>query len=160
MPHFEPDLTKASVALEQFSKGDYEFVVGEPKSFARTNAKGAETYGVRFPLSLAEESNGYKKGAKQLYNGYLHTEGAWGFVKQFLMAANGFNPKSADDERKFDAQFKGGDWAVDTDTAGVGDVYRQVTGKRIIAQIDVGQNPESGEPTVQFKGFRPITLAK
>lgn len=160
MPHFEPDLTKASVAFEIFTKGDYEFVVGEPKSFQRTNNAGKETYGVRWPITLAEEVNGYKKGAKQLYSGYLHTEGAHAFIKQFVMSCLGFNPRSAEDERKFDAQFRGADWGIDTETQGVGDVYRQTTGKRVIVSMDVGINPESGEQSQQFKGFRPITAAK
>lgn len=159
MPHFEADLTKVSVALEQFNKGDYEFLVGEPKSFQRTNNKGVETFGVRWPISLAEETDGHKKGAKQIYSGYLHTEGGQTYLKQFIMACLGFNSRNAADERRFDEQFRGADWGVDTETQGTGDMYRQVTGKRVIVQLDMGINPESGEPSQQFKGFRPITAA-
>lgn len=156
MPHFAPDLTKASVALEVFSKGDYEFIVGEPKSFQRTNDKGQETYGVRWQLTLAEDTNGYRKGAKQFYSGYLHSDGAHAFVKMMVMACLGFNPRSKDDERKFDSEFQGGDWSIDTETNGVGDVYRRTTGKRVVASLDVQPNPNTGEASQRFNGFRPV----
>lgn len=156
MPHFTADLSQIQVALEVFTKGDYEFIVGEPKSFQRTNEKGVETFGVRWPLQLGLEANGYKAGTKQIYTGYLHTDGAQSFIKQFVMSCLGYNPKSKEDEKKFDAEMKGQDWGIDTETQGVGDVYRRTTGKRLIVSLDTGINPNSGEPSQQFKGFRPL----
>lgn len=155
-PRYEPDLTAVAANLELFSKYEYEFIIGEPKGFERTNRKGQLSVGVRFPLSLAEETNGHKKGAKQLFSCYIHSEGGMQFSKRFVMSALGFGNKTAD-EQAFDSQYRGADWSVDPDVSAVGDVWRLPAGRRIAASLDVGTDPETGDPSQQFKGFRPVT---
>ena len=156
MPRYEPDLTAVSAALDLFEKGDWEFSIGEPKAFERTNEKGKLSAGVRYLLSLAEEHNGHKKGSKQMFSCYIHTDGAMTFSKRFVMAALGFK-NTSEDERLFDEQFKGADWSVDPDTGAVGDVWRQPAGRRIVCSLEIGENPNTNEPSQQFSGFLPVT---
>ncbi len=154
-PRYEPDLTAVAATLEQFEKGDFEFGIGEPKSFQRTNDKGQLSVGVRYPLALSEESNGHKKGAKQMFSCYIHTDGGMTFSKRFIMAALGFK-NTSQDERVFDEKYKGADWSIDPETGAVGDVWRQPAGRRITASLDVGVNPNTGEPSQQYTGFAPV----
>ncbi len=155
-PRYEPDLTAVAAALELFEKGNFEFVIGEPKAFQRENDKGQLSVGVRYPISLAEETNGHKKGSKQIFSCYIHTDGGMTFSKRFVMAALGFK-NTSQSEREFDAQYKGADWSIDPDTGAVGDVWRQPAGRRITCSLDVGTNPNTGEPSQQFTGFLPVT---
>jgi len=155
-PRYEPDLTAVAATLELFEKGDFEFIIGEPKSFQRQNDKGQLSVGVRFPLALAEETNGHKKNSRQLFSCYIHTDGGMTFSKRFIMAALGYKGNSQG-EREFDDKFKGADWSLDPDNGSVGDVWRQPAGRRITASLDIGTNPNSGEPSQQFTGFQPVS---
>lgn len=155
-PRYEPDLTAVAVNLDLFEKDNWEFIIGEPKAFARENDKGQLSVGVRYLLNLAEEQNGHKKGSKQMFSCYIHTDGGMAFSKRFIMAALGFKG-TTQSEREFDEQFKGADWSLDPDTSSVGDVWRQPTGRRIICSLEVGVNPNTGEPSQQFTGFLAVT---
>ena len=161
-PRYEPDLTKISATFELFSKGEYEFLVGEPKGFEQTTKTGKnagqQSIGVRYPIVLGEETNGHKAGSKNSINCYIHNDGSMGFSKQFLMACLGY-PITNAGERKFDEDFRGQDWSVDADTGAVGDVWRQATGKRVRITADLGTNPTTGEPSNQFGKYQPITAA-
>jgi len=160
MPRYEPDLSKISATFELFSKGEYEFGVGEPKGFEQTTKTGKnagqQSIGVRYPIVLGEETNGHKKGSKNSINCYIHNDGSMGFSKQFLMACLGYAINNAG-ERQFDEDFRGRDWSVDTETGAVGDVWREATGKRVIITADLGTNPTTGEPSNQFGKYRAVT---
>lgn len=155
-PRYEPDFSKVTVSFELFSKGDYEFVIGEPTSFQGENRKGGLKVGVRYPIVLAEDTNGHKKGARQMFTCYIHSDGAMSFSKQWLMAALGFN---RNEEKKFDAEYASKDWSIDTESKAAGDVWREVNGKRVIISVDQQANPETGELGNTFSGFRPVTTA-
>lgn len=155
-PRYEPDLTAVAAALELFEKGAWEFSVGEPKAFQRENDKGQLSVGVRYLLSLAEETNGHKKGSKQMFSCYIHTDGAMTFSKRFVMAALGYR-NTSQEERRFDETYKGADWSVDPETGAVGDAWRQPAGRRVNCSLDIGTNPNTGEPSQQFVGFTPVT---
>src|SRR5512134_2744604 len=105
MPRYEPDLTKVAATFELFTKGQYEFVIGEPKCFqdiTKSGPRAGETkIGIRFPIVLAEETAGHKKGARQMYTVYIHSEAAQAFGKQFVMAALGYERNSRG-EKAFD----------------------------------------------------------
>ncbi len=153
MPKYEFDPTKVAAALTIFAKGEYEFLIGEPRSFQREAGEDKHlSIGVRFPVQ-AELENG-KKG-RQLYSLYLHTEDAQGFAKRFLMAALGY-PTNDASERKFDEDFKGNDWSYDPTTGTCGDMWREVTGHRAIAEVDIQTNEKTGDAMQKWVGWRPV----
>lgn len=151
MPRYEFDPSKVAATIEVFPKGDYEFQVGEPKSFIRKNKKNEDSFGIRFPLTIMEDMNGgHAKGKRTVNTGYQHSECAQAMTKQFVMAVLGYEGNQAG-EKMFDAEQAGKDWSFDPDTGAVGDAWRQVTGKRVVGSLDVGKNEETGDPQQQFK---------
>ena len=155
-PRYEHDATNVSSVIAILDKGDYELIVGEPKAFFNTGKEGkSDNYGIRYPLTVAE---GSEKGSKTFYNAFIHTDGSLSFSKQFLMAALGFKA-TKDDEKRFNEEFKGSDWGIDTDTKGVGDVWRQPTGKRLVASVDVtiqSEGANAGSPQQKWVKFRSL----
>lgn len=151
MPRYENDPTKVAASIEVFPKDDYEFIVGEPKAFERTNAKGAQSYGIRFPVQVAE---GDYKGKRTVFSTYQQSEGAQQMAKRFIMAVLGYGAKR-EEEKRFDADYAGKDWGFDTDTGAVGDMWREAVGKRVIGSLDVRIGDDGGEQQ-DFKGWRPI----
>lgn len=150
-PRFDNDPTKVQASFEVLPKDDYEFVVGEPKAFHRVNKAGNDSYGIRFPLTVASEN---AKGKKVVFNTYQQSEGAQAMAKQFMLAVLGFGKGKAE-ESKFDAEYAGKDWSFDTDTKAVGDMWRMATGQRVIGSLDmtIGDN---GDEQQAFNGWRPI----
>jgi hypothetical protein len=151
---FDPTQVVAGFAV--FPKDEYEFEVKDAKAFQRTNKKGEETYGIRFQLigrsSVAD-------GKKSMYTCYMHSDGAQSFSKQFLMAVYGFN-RNDSDEKRFNAEY--GDaalWSYDPESGAVGEIYKGTVGKRFYGNVEPGKNPETGEPTQQWKSFRPFSAA-
>jgi hypothetical protein len=155
-PRYEHDPSKVSAVIAILDKGDYELIIGEPKAFFGAGKDGkADNYGVRYPLTVAE---GPEKGSKTFYSAFIHSDGALSFSKQFLMAALGFKP-TKEDEKRFNEKYQGSDWSIDTDTKGVGDVWREATGKRLMATVDVGIQTEganAGSPQQKWVKFRPL----
>lgn len=151
MPRYENDPTKVASSIEVFPKDDYEFIVGEPKSFFRINAKGADSYGVRFPVSVAE---GPYAGKRTVFTTYQQSEGAQQMAKRFIMAVLGYGAARAE-EKRFDADYAGKDWSFDTDTGAVGDMWREASGKRVIGSLDVRMGDDGSEQQ-DFKGWRVL----
>lgn len=152
MPIFKPDPSKVSASIEILEKDDYEFTIGEPRAFFRKNRNQQDSYGIRFPLTVAE---GRKKGTKIFISLYQQSEGAQSMAKQFMIAAYGF-PSTREGEKAFDAQFAGSDWGFDTDVGACGEAWKGPVGKRIIGSLDVGIS-ETGEQQQQFKKWRALT---
>jgi len=146
--NFSPDAVSASIEI--LSKGEYEFIVGEPKSFMRKNRKGEDSYGIRFPLVLAEDSNGHKKGTRIFFNTYQQSEGAQAIGKQFLMAALGYK-RNQESEKEFNDAYAGKDFGFNTDDQTVGDGWMEVKGQRIKGDLDVGINDENQQQVQDFK---------
>jgi hypothetical protein len=134
--------SEVSAVIEVLPKGEYEFTVGEPKSFMRKNKQGADSYGVAFPLVLAEDANGKRKGTRIFYNTYGQSEGAQAIAKQFLMAAHGYKRNEAD-EKKFNEEFAGKDWNYNPVAKTAGDAWHSVKGKRVKASLDTSINPDT-----------------
>lgn len=151
MPRFENDPTKVKASFEVFPKDDYEFVVGEPKSFYRINQAGNPSYGIRFPLVIG---TGAMEGKRAVFNTYQQSEGAQAMGKQFVMAVLGYG-KGPAEEKRFDNDFAGMDWSFDTDTGAVGDAWRTVTGKRVIGSLDVRMG-DTGDEQQDYKGWRKL----
>lgn len=151
MPRYDNDPTKVVASFEVLPKDDYEFIVGEPSSFERTAAAGHQSYGVRFPLVVAE---GAMQGKRFMHTCYEHSEGAQTMGKQFLMACLGYG-KGRAEEQRFNKDMAGEDWSFDTDTKAVGDAWRKPVGKRVVGSLDI-QISNSGDEQQQTKGWRVI----
>lgn len=158
MPRYDFNPEAVTATIEVLPKGDYEFIVGEPKSFMRKNRKGEDSYGIGFPLVLAEDANGKRKGTRIFFNTYQQSEGAQAIAKQFLMAVHGYK-RTEEDEKKFNAEFAGKDWGFNTDDKSVGDAWMSAKGKRVKGSLDVGINEENGNQTQQFNAgcWSPIS---
>lgn len=160
---FDPTTVTASIPV--FDKGTYEFSAGEPKAFQRPNKDGKLTKGIRY-LVICEEvidGNQNHKGDRQFVNGYPSdketggiNEGGLAFVKRFLIACAGYGPTAAD-EKAFDAAFKGEDWSLDFESGACGDMWRDATGKRFVAELDVKMSDDgSGQIQQVWKQFRKV----
>lgn len=155
-PRYEHDPSNVSAVIAVLDKGDYEMIVGEPKSFFNQGKDGKpDNYGVRFPLTVAE---GPEKNSKTFYNAFIHTDGALSFAKQFMMAALGYK-STKDDEKRFNDKYRGSAWGIDTDSKSVDDVWREATGKRLVASVDVqiqSEGTNAGNPQQKWVKFRPL----
>lgn len=149
MSRYEYDPSKTQATIEVLEKGDYEFLIGEPKSFIRKNKKNEDSYGIRFPLTAEGKTK------PVYYTCYLHSEGAQGMTKRFQMAAMGFKNNKTD-EARFDAEVIGMDWNFDPEAGTVGEAWRKFTGKRVVGSVDVSPNTETGEPQQNWKSWRPV----
>lgn len=150
-PRFDNDPTKVQASFEVLPKDTYEFQVGEPKSFFRQNNKGNDSYGIRFPLVVMSDN---AKGKRVVFNTYQQSEGAQAMAKQFVMAVLGYG-KGKTEEKRFDAEYAGKDWSFDTDTNAVGDMWRSVTGQRVVGDLDT-QISDTGDEQQKFVQWRPI----
>jgi hypothetical protein len=152
-PRYEFDPSKVAATMTVFPKGEIELLIGEPKSFQREAGEDKHlSVGIRYAVQGILENG--KKG-RSVYSLYLHNEGAQGFAKRFVMAALGYAPNEAS-ENKFDEDFKGQDWSYDPTNGNCGDMWREVTGHRVIAEVDITTNNNTGDQMQQWKGFRPV----
>src|SRR5215203_6911113 len=136
-----------SAGFQTYPKNEYEFTVGKPKTFNRTNRKGGASFGVRFPLIIAA---GEYTGKRASYACYLQSEGAQAVAKGFVMACHGFKRS---EEEKFNAESEQWDWGVTPgDDDSLGDAWTTCEGKRIIGVLDVRMG-ENDEPQQDYKGF-------
>lgn len=155
MPKFEFDPSTVVASIEVFPKGEYEFQVGEPKSFLRQAGEDKhDSYGIRYSLviKLPDEYN----GKRTVFSTYYQSEGSQAMAKQFMMAVLGFD-KGREAEKRFDEEMRGKDWSFDPQTGSVGDAYRELTGKRVIGSLDQTKNANTGDPMQQFASWRPLT---
>lgn len=155
-PRYNFDPSQASATIEVLPKATYEFQVGEPKSFIRQNSKDEDSYGIRYPLTVMTEGPHHNK--RVYYSTYYQSDGGQGFAKQFLMACLGY-AKTPAEEKRFNAEQGGKDWSYDPETGGVGDGYRQVTGQRVVGDLDISKNNRTGDDMQQFVGFRSLEEA-
>lgn len=151
MPRFEANPASVTTSLEVFPKDDYEFVIGEPKTFFRQNSKGGDSYGIRLPLTIG---TGDYQNKRTLVSLYFQSEGAQSMAKQFQMAALGYG-KGRTEEERFNKDWGGKDWSFDTDSGAVGDAWRELVGNRVVGTLDVTIS-DSGDEQQQFKGWRPL----
>lgn len=156
-PRYDADPTTVTGVIAVLDKGEYELLIGEAKGFekAKQNAQPGDplTAGIRYPVTVAE---GPEKGAKTFYTCYIHTPESLGFAKQFIMTANGF-PLTKEGEKAFNEKNRGGDWSMDPSSGGVGDMWREVTGKRVIAVVDTQLAPDGVTLQQKWIKFRPLS---
>lgn len=133
MPRYEHDPTQVTASIAILPKDDYEFIIGKPKSFERTAKAGHQSYGIMFPLIVA---NGPQKGKKTIARMYLHSEGAAQMTKRFQMAVQGLATNDKN-EKEFDLWAAGRDWSYDTDSGAVGEEWANYEGKHLVCDLDV-----------------------
>lgn len=149
--NFDPNQVQAS--FEIFPKDEYEFEIKDAKAFQRTNKKGEETYGIRFQMI---GRSGVANEKKAMYTCYMHSDGAQAFSKQFIMAVFGYDKNDAS-EKRFNATHGDADlWKFNPEDGTVGEIYKRTVGNRVFATVDEGKNPETGDPTQNWKSFRPV----
>jgi hypothetical protein len=146
---------KAAATQRIYEKGTYEFVVGEPKAFYRDNTAtgGKESFGVFYPLTIAE---GEYKGERILHNLYLHTEATAGMNKQFIMAVLGYNPRDNAAEQSYNEEHANDDFAVNFESLELGQGWHQLTGNRVIFDLDITINKQTGDPQQKVARMNPI----
>jgi hypothetical protein len=153
-PRFEFDPTTVVASMEVFPKGEYEFQIGEPKSFLRQAGEDKhDSFGVMYPLVIKLPSE--YDGKRTVFSTYYQSEGSQAMAKQFMMAVLGYG-KGKPEEDRFDRDMRGKDWSFDPETRSVSDVYRELSGKRVIGTLDVSKNTNTGDPQQQFKSWRPL----
>ena len=150
MPQFNPDPTAASAVLYVPPKGDHTIEIGKPKAFQRTKKAGGESIGVMYPVTFVD---GDLKGKRNIFSCYTGSEGGLSYAKRFLMAALGYD-LNQDDEDRFNAEFAGHDWKIDTTSGECGDMWHAVVGKQVIATTDVRINEEDDTQNIQWTGFK------
>lgn len=152
---FEFDPTTVVASMEVFPKGEYELQVGEPKSFLRQAGEDKhDSYGIRYPLVV--KLPGEYDGKRTSFSTYYQSEGSQAMAKQFIMAVLGYG-KGKPEEERFDRDYRGKDWGFDPETGAVGDMYRELVGKRVIGSLDVQKNNNTGDPMQSFKSWRPLS---
>ena len=155
-PRYEYDPSKATASIEIFPKGDYEFSVGEPKAFIRTNQNNEVSYGVRFALTITSDQ---QRGKRTVQTCYLHNDGGQSMTKQFQMAVYGFK-RTSQDEQKFNEAMKDADWAFDPEVGTVGEAWHKMAGAHVVCTLDVGVNKDTHEQQQRFNNWRPaVTVA-
>lgn len=147
---FVPNLSGVSAGIPVLENGDFEFVIGEVKAFSKPSQKdGIDvlTYGIRTSLKVVEGASHVGKTVP--FTMYLHSEEAQPMVKQFLMAAYGYGRNT---EAEFNEKFASeDDWFVDLETTEIGEVYKGLTGQRVLA--NVRQRPSKQDPNIMQNQF-------
>lgn len=148
---FTPNLSGVDAGIPLLEHGDFEFVIGEPKAFIRQSERNGimvDVYGVSTSLKVVEGPSHIGKTIP--WQMYLHTEGSQPMVKQFLMASYGYGRNG---ESEFNEQFDGDEenWFIDTETGEVGEAYKGIAGKRIMASVT--QRPSKRDPNVMQNSF-------
>lgn len=153
MPRYEFDPSKAQATIEVFPKDRYHFVVGKPKAFLKKDEKGnVKNYGIRFQLTVDE---GEFRGKNTIFSAYLHNDGSQSMTKRFQMACLGYGNKP-EDEKRFDAEQAGKDWAFDPDTGACGEAWAAFGGCHVYGNVDVGKNTNDDSPQQNFKSWQPM----
>jgi hypothetical protein len=155
MPTFTPNASKITALMTVLPKDDYEFIVGQPKPYSRTytdkEGNVQPLVGVGYPLRVAE---GTHKDERLYFNAGTENDISMSGSKRFLMACLGFK-LDAEGEQAFNEKYSDDAiWTFDPDSGAVGDIWREVVGKRVVCGVDI-RTTEKG--TFQsFKSWRSI----
>lgn len=141
----------ATVGFLVLDKDDYEFVIGDAKTFITLDKETNEprNWGVGFNLTVSGGPQDGKSLGQVRF--YLHNEGSVRMTKGFLMAALGYT-SSQSDEAEFNETYP--DIGIDPDDNTMADVYTRCVGNRIRASVDVKPNPKrEGEVQNSFRYY-------
>lgn len=151
MSRFNFPIADVAAGQEVFPADTYSFEIGEPKGFVGkepdSDAKAAgktQAYGVRMRVKIVSEGPHKNKGF--LNSLYMHNDASQQMTKRFVMAALGYKQN---DEKDFNEKYGAKDWSFEEDGT-VGEVWRELTGKMISANVTVGINKMRNEPQNNF----------
>lgn len=147
---------------------DYRLKIGEPKLFTGTTKTGPNkdkpNWGVGFLCTVVAgpvDSNGKESpaehvGKKAYQRLFYHTDESAGFRKAFILAAFGYTPR---EEEEFNNKAAGADhWFFDTDTGEMGDGWKAMSGKEIVASLSIGKG-QNDQPQQSWDLIRPVPAA-
>jgi hypothetical protein len=144
MGRFSGAPTKATVGFITLPKDTFEFTIGEPKAYERTQKKdGAENLlqGIRWPLTV--KSEGQFKGKTVFFTSTLGNDISLGQEKALMMSADGVEP-TADNDEVWSLEHANDDFDADTATGVVGEGYNRHKGKVVMADVDITISNKDG----------------
>lgn len=160
MPTYKPDLSKVQLGFVQLPKDDYEFAVGEPKTFSRDRTEKDQSitkvFGIQYPIVVKEAASDENKqfiGRTLMQSLYFHTEKTESVNFAFAMACYGFGANEVD---AFREKFADADFSVDTDTGDVGSFWKGIAGTRVSATADLKPRADDPSKNNQQFAWRPI----
>lgn len=165
---YAPDLTKSSAGIPQLI-GDFEFKVSDVKTFKRTtqdqeSKEEKEVFGVQYSLiidKVMEAENSKLQGKTIPLQLYMHSEGAMGINKRFIMACLGF---PLNEEDNFNEKYAAANWRFDTDGEVVAggpvpkdSVYAECVGTRVSASCTIKPDKKDATRKNQQFDWRPFS---
>lgn len=165
MPRYGTDTKPSAVSVSNFiilSPGEYELVLKTQKPFVEDNKKNKDefgnptkNYGVRLFLQVATPGEFHEKSVS--FTCFEHSEGGQSISKRLKMAFYGFNPANKDDEKKFNELADTLDWSYDTDSGELGDGWKNMSGKRVLAIVSTKPNANNPlENQQDWKAWLPL----
>ena len=139
MGRFQGAPTKASIGFITLPKDRYEFEIGEPKAYERTQKgkDGADdkiVQGINWPLIV--RSPGQYQNKVVFFRSAQDNDISLSQEKALMMAADGVEPK-ADNDEVWSLEHEGDDFSADTTSGVVGEGYRRHKGKRVFGEVDI-----------------------
>ena len=151
MGRFTFPIADVSAGQEVYPADTYSFEIAEVKGFvgkvpdADAAAAGkTQAHGVRGRVKIVTEGPHKNKGF--LNSLYMHNDASQQMTKRFVMAALGY---AMSQEKEFNELYAAKDWSYD-ENGEVGEVWRELTGKMITANVTVGINKLRQEPQNNF----------
>ena len=112
-------------------------------------------YGVSYVLTVTEADDPDAVGMTVPNQFYLHSEKALPMVKQFLMAANGFENNSDGEAEWNESEYADDElWTVDLEDGSIGEGWKNLTGGTVSAKCDV--KVKDGRKNQQFSWKVPV----
>lgn len=149
-PAYNYSPSKVSATMEVWDTGTYEVILGQPKAFQKMEGGEIKNFGVGFPIQNAEDP---KK--RQYVRFYLHNDQAEGMTKRVQIAAYGYGPGKVEEQR-FNQEHDNDDWNLDFETGECGEAWKEMAGTRLSVDVEIGQNPNTGEPQNNWKNWRKL----
>lgn len=148
-PQYEYNPNKVQASIEVFPReGNVEFIVGKPKAFMKADGSN---WGVRYALHIPS------KDKNTSFACYLHNDGGESMTKRFQMACIGGYGKGKAEEARFNAEHGNDDWRLDFETGECGEGWKQLTGSRVIADIEVTMNTNTKDEQNNFNNWRSLS---
>ncbi|MCP4902596.1 MAG: hypothetical protein GY906_37000 [bacterium] len=166
---FAPDMAEVTAGFYMLDVAEYIFEIGKPKCIFYTKEDGTDVAGARLPLKVLgrvandgslEEIDGVTGKQTAPMRLYVHTEGAFGFTKQLILAAMGYSIR--EEKQANEEYFEGTDFSVDVNDddednieASLGASWAQLEGKKVRLTADKGINPASKEEQQEYRSYQP-----
>lgn len=170
MPRFTPDMAAADSAVPVYPKGLYQvkIISHTPRVFLNRNdeVRAAVDYRLEMVGLIDAKGKVQSKDADgtnlegrpvRRHTLWLHTEKTESMNKQFLMAAMGWNPRDAAQEKEANETFFSAheQW-IDGEPEGevtCGDVYEQPEGRLVNVYLDIELYEDNEQQT--FSNWQP-----